>query len=70
MRAAIALSQVIDFNKAKEKVKNKAKELTTAENLEKEAANLGKTLEKYRASFDSTDFDYAILQSDTPRCST
>jgi hypothetical protein len=43
---------------------DKAKELTTKENLEKASKAVAKDLDKARAQFDSTDFDYAILLSD------
>lgn len=43
---------------------NKAKSLATKENLEKATGSLLKNMEKARAEFDSTDFDYAILISD------
>src|SRR5688500_18930837 len=43
---------------------NKAKMLATKENLSKATGSLLKNMEKARAEFDSTDFDYAILISD------
>jgi CHAT domain-containing protein/Tfp pilus assembly protein PilF len=43
---------------------NKARSLATKENLNKAATSLLKNMEKARAEFDSTDFDYAILISD------
>lgn len=43
---------------------NKAKMLATKENLDKATGSLLKSMEKARAEFDSTDFDYAILISD------
>ena len=43
---------------------NKVKALATKENLNKAANSLLKNMEKARAEFDSTDFDYAILISD------
>jgi CHAT domain-containing protein len=43
---------------------NKARTLATKENLNKATASLLKNMEKARAEFDSTDFDYAILVSD------
>ena len=43
---------------------NKAKLLATKENLNKATGSLLKNMEKARAEFDSTDFDYAILISD------
>ncbi len=42
----------------------KAKTLATKENLNKASSSLLKNMEKARAEFDSTDFDYAILVSD------
>lgn len=42
----------------------KAKELATKENIEKAGNAVMKDLDKARASFDSTDFDYAILLRD------
>ena len=42
----------------------KAKTLATKENLSKATSSLLKNMEKARAEFDSTDFDYAILVSD------
>ena len=47
-------------NVANEKVRT----LATKENLNKATASLLKNMEKARAEFDSTDFDYAILISD------
>ncbi|HEY8934038.1 MAG TPA: CHAT domain-containing tetratricopeptide repeat protein [Cyclobacteriaceae bacterium] len=43
---------------------DKAKELTSKDNLEKAGNAVKKDLDKARAQFDSTDFDYAILLSD------
>ena len=43
---------------------NKVKTLATKENLNKATNSLLKNMEKARAEFDSTDFDYAILISD------
>lgn len=43
---------------------NKARSLATKENLNKLTGSLLKSMEKARAEFDSTDFDYAILISD------
>jgi CHAT domain-containing protein len=43
---------------------NKARTLATKENVSKATASLLKNMEKARAEFDSTDFDYAILVSD------
>lgn len=43
---------------------NKARALATKENLNKLTGSLLKNMEKARAEFDSTDFDYAILISD------
>jgi CHAT domain-containing protein len=43
---------------------NKARSLATKENLNKATGSLLKNMEKARAGFDSTDFDYAILISD------
>src|SRR5688572_15479592 len=43
---------------------NKARNLATKENLSKATGSLLKNMEKARAEFDSTDFDYAILISD------
>ena len=43
---------------------NKVRALATKENLNKAANSLLKNMEKARAEFDSTDFDYAILLSD------
>jgi CHAT domain-containing protein len=43
---------------------NKARSLATKENLSKATGSLLKSMEKARAEFDSTDFDYAILISD------
>ncbi len=43
---------------------NTVKELATKENLNKATNSLLKNMEKARAEFDSTDFDYAILISD------
>lgn len=43
---------------------NKARTLATKDNLNKATASLMKNMEKARAEFDSTDFDYAILVSD------
>jgi len=42
----------------------KARTLATKENLNKATSSLLKNMEKARAEFDSTDFDYAILISD------
>ncbi|MDQ2655790.1 MAG: CHAT domain-containing protein [Bacteroidota bacterium] len=42
----------------------KARSLATKENLNKATSSLLKNMEKARAEFDSTDFDYAILISD------
>ena len=42
----------------------KVKTLATKENLNKATSSLLKNMEKARAEFDSTDFDYAILISD------
>jgi CHAT domain-containing protein/Flp pilus assembly protein TadD len=47
-----------------DKLKNKAQSLVTKENMQKVATGLKGDLDKARASFDSTDFDYAILVSD------
>ena len=43
---------------------NKARALATKENLNKATSSLLKNMERARAEFDSTDFDYAILISD------
>ena len=43
---------------------NKVRTLATKENLNKATGSLLKNMEKARAEFDSTDFDYAILISD------
>ncbi|MEX1240896.1 MAG: tetratricopeptide repeat protein, partial [Cyclobacteriaceae bacterium] len=43
---------------------NKARMLATKENLNKATGSILKNMEKARAEFDSTDFDYAILISD------
>lgn len=43
---------------------NKVRTLATKENLNKATSSLLKNMEKARAEFDSTDFDYAILISD------
>jgi CHAT domain-containing protein/Flp pilus assembly protein TadD len=43
---------------------NKARGLATKENLNKATSAVLKNMEKARAEFDSTDFDYAILISD------
>ena len=43
---------------------NKARNMATKENLNKATGSLLKNMEKARAEFDSTDFDYAILISD------
>ncbi|MEX2231424.1 MAG: CHAT domain-containing tetratricopeptide repeat protein [Cyclobacteriaceae bacterium] len=43
---------------------NKARSLATKDNLNKATGSLLKNMEKARAEFDSTDFDYAILISD------
>src|SRR5690606_13010619 len=43
---------------------NKVRTLATKENLNKATSSLMKNMEKARAEFDSTDFDYAILISD------
>ncbi len=43
---------------------NNAKRLNTKENRDKAANAVFKEMDKARASFDSTDFDYAILLSD------
>jgi CHAT domain-containing protein len=43
---------------------NKARELATKENLNKATSSFLKNMERARAEFDSTDFDYAILISD------
>ena len=43
---------------------NKVRSLATKENLNKATNSLLKNMEKARAEFDSTDFDYAILISD------
>lgn len=48
----------------KEAANNKARLLVTKENLNKATGSLLKNMEKARAEFDSTDFDYAILISD------
>ena len=48
----------------KNAAQNKAKTLATKENLNKATSSLLKNMEKARAEFDSTDFDYAILISD------
>lgn len=48
----------------KDAATNKAKMLATKENLSKATSSLLKNMEKARAEFDSTDFDYAILISD------
>lgn len=45
-------------------LKDKAQSLATKENMQKVASGLKGDLDKARASFDSTDFDYAILVSD------
>ncbi len=45
-------------------VVNKTKGLNTKENRDKIANSVFKEMDKARASFDSTDFDYAILLSD------
>ncbi len=43
---------------------NKAKNLNTKENRDKVVSSVFKEMDKARAAFDSTDFDYAILLSD------
>ena len=48
----------------KDAANNKARSLATKENLNKATGSLLKNMEKARAEFDSTDFDYAILISD------
>jgi CHAT domain-containing protein len=48
----------------KKAASEKAKSLATKENLEKATNAVMKDLDKARAEFDSTDFDYAILLSD------
>ncbi|MGC1241706.1 MAG: CHAT domain-containing protein [Chryseosolibacter sp.] len=48
----------------KDAANNKARMLATKENLNKATGSLLKNMEKARAEFDSTDFDYAILISD------
>jgi CHAT domain-containing protein len=47
-----------------DKLKDKAKGVVNKENLQKVASNLKGDLDKARANFDSTDFDYAILLID------
>jgi len=49
---------------ANAQVLNKLKEKLTKENIQKAASSVKGDLDKTRASFDSTDFDYAILLSD------
>ena len=46
------------------KITSKTKQVTSKENRQKVAANLKEDLDKARDSFDSTDFDYAILVID------
>src|SRR5690606_21172898 len=48
----------------KRAAEEKAKSLVSAENVSKAGNALLTNLEKERAEFDSTDFDYAILVSD------
>ncbi|HEX5170269.1 MAG TPA: CHAT domain-containing tetratricopeptide repeat protein [Cyclobacteriaceae bacterium] len=48
----------------KRMAESKAKKLTSKENLEKVGNAVLKDMDKARAEFDSTDFDYAILLSD------
>ena len=48
----------------KKKAGDKAKVLTSKQNLDKAGSSVLKGLDKARAEFDSTDFDYAILISD------
>src|SRR5690606_23269257 len=43
---------------------DKAKELSSKDNLEKLGNTVMKDMDKARAQFDSTDFDYAVLLSD------
>lgn len=52
------------FDNLKKMAEDKAKRLATKENLAKAGNALLKDLDKARAEFDSTDFDYAILLSD------
>lgn len=55
---SIAEAQVL------KKIKSKTQQVTSKENRQKVAANLKSDLDKARDSFDSTDFDYAILVID------
>jgi tetratricopeptide (TPR) repeat protein len=48
----------------KKMAEDKAKQVTSKENLNKVGNAVMKDLDKARAEFDSTDFDYAILLSD------
>lgn len=48
----------------KKLAEDKAKEITSEENLKKVGKDYMNSLDKARARFDSTDFDYAILLSD------
>lgn len=69
--AGVSLACVISFQlnaqflkDLKDVANNKARMLATKENLNKATGSLLKNMEKARAEFDSTDFDYAILISD------
>lgn len=72
MRAALAIvllcisiqlpAQLLD--NLKKSAEKQAKKLTSKDNLEKGFGKLKETLNKERAQFDSTDFDYAVLVSD------
>lgn len=68
MRITLVLMLVTAFVCSEAQVlqnlKNKAKNLATKENLDKAGSFAMKSLDKARAEFDSTDFDYAILLSD------
>ena len=56
------MAQVLD--NLKKMAEDKAKRLTSTETLSKAGNALLKDMDKARAEFDSTDFDYAILLSD------
>ncbi|HEY9488015.1 MAG TPA: tetratricopeptide repeat protein, partial [Chryseosolibacter sp.] len=64
--ACISVSQVNAqlLRDLKNAANNKVRELATVDNLNKATSSLLKNMEKARAEFDSTDFDYAILISD------
>jgi CHAT domain-containing protein/Flp pilus assembly protein TadD len=64
---ALVLSHQADaqlLRDLKNAANNKVRTLATKENLNKATGSILKNMEKARAEFDSTDFDYAILISD------